>query len=267
MSLNDCNAKPISFGIDSLKFVQNIIQPILYPKPQTLEKLIKDLELNSRTKLFFIGNKKHRQITCFYEIKSTQQTDKVLIFSHGNACDIYSMYSYLKSLANNLNVNVVCYDYPSYGLSKGELNEHTCYRSLHDVIWYWKNKTEKILLVGQSLGTGIVVDYISKNNWTQPVVLISPYKSIPKVITQVNLFELVIVNNRFDTWNKISKCTCPIKIFHGKSDKVIEVSHGIDLYEKLPNKLLNAHFFNNCAHNDILDKISWQDWSKLINML
>lgn len=267
MSSFDCSTNSISIGIDSLKFVQNIIQPILYPKPQTQEKLIKDLELNPRTKLYFIGNKKHGLITCFCEIKSNKLTDKVLIFSHGNGCDIYSMYSYLKSLADNLDVNVVCYDYPSYGLSKGELNEHTCYRSLHDVIWYYKNQTTKILLVGQSLGTGIVVDYISKNNWTQPVVLISPYKLIVKVITQINFIESLIVKNRFDTWNKISKCKCPIKIFHGKSDKVIEVSHGIDLYGKLPNKLLSAHFFSNCGHNDILNRISLENWTKLINML
>ena len=110
MSTIDCSSGAI--GIDSLNFVHNIIAKLLYPKPATPIQWIKDLELKPRTKLYFIGNKKYNIVTCFYEIKAPEPTDKLIIFSHGNACDIYSMHEYLSLLSTSLNVNVVCYDYP-----------------------------------------------------------------------------------------------------------------------------------------------------------
>jgi pimeloyl-ACP methyl ester carboxylesterase len=170
-------------------------------------------------------------------------------------------------LADNLGVCVVCWDYPEYGLSTGELDEFSCYNSIEDVVSHYKKMTNKILLCGQSLGTGIVVDWISKHVWTNPVVLISPYKSIPKVITGINLVESLICKNKFATYQKIGKTNCPIKIFHGRQDDLIGVSHPIELYELVPNKILQPHYIDNTGHNDILGKIDLNEFVKLLNMI
>lgn len=61
---------------------------------------------------------------------------------------------------------------------------------MEDIIAYYKTHTENILLVDQSLGICVVIDYISKNKWTKPVILISPYKSILKIITDYDWIKI-----------------------------------------------------------------------------
>ena len=126
-----------------------------------------------------------------------------------------------------------------------------------------------ILLVGQSLGTGIVVDYISKqqNKWSNPVILISPYKSIPKIITQYNLIEFLICKNKFCTYDKIIKTICPIKIFHGCIDNLIPISHSEELFELTPNKSIQPTWFDNTGHNDILNKIDMDEYIIILKLL
>jgi hypothetical protein len=216
-----------NFGIDSIYLINELIKNILYPKPNTQHIDIKKLNNYDKTNIFYITNQNLNIKICVCEIyphKHTKHTNKILIFSHGNGCDILTFYPYLKYLADNLEIIVVSYDYPTYGLSQGDLNEFSCYQSLTEIISYYSKNNKNILLVGQSLGTGIVIDYISKNYWTNPVILISPYKSIPKVITEFDFIENLICKNKFDSYNKISNAICPIKIYHGKSDNIIIVS-------------------------------------------
>lgn len=193
---------------------------------------------------------------------------KVLIFSHGNGCDIYGMRNYLKSLANNLGITVVCYDYTGYGLSEGRPCEEKCYNAIQAVIaFYRRSYLEKdIILVGQSLGTGIVTNYISTNNWLSPVILISPYKSIPRVICDTSCTESSFKHNTFSTVYKLNKIKCPVKIFHGKADEVIACSHGEYIFNHLPIKTLLPTYYEGIGHNDILRIIGLDDLRQIIRL-
>ena len=269
-NINNTYYSNSTFGLDYFDIINNLIKMILYPKPSTTKSQLKELvKKNSNTRIFTITNVKSNIKTCVCEIfpSSHIKTNKIIIFSHGNGCDIYTFYPYLLELSNSLNVMIVCWDYPQYGLSEGDLHEHTCYQGLSDVIRHYLKLTSKILLIGQSLGTGVVVDYISNNPWSNPVILISPYKSIPKVITQFDLIEFLICKNKFCSYDKITKTTCPIKIFHGHSDNLIPITHSIELYELTPNKSIKPTWFSNTGHNDILDKIDFNEYVQILNML
>jgi len=108
---------------------------------------------------------------------------------------------------------------------------------------------------------------VSKNVWSNPVILISPYKSIPRILIDINLFEYLICKNKFDSYNKIYNSTCPIKIFHGKSDHLINISHSLELFKLIPNKLFKPTLFDNTGHNDILEKISLNEYNDIIELL
>ena len=56
-------------------------------------------------------------------------------------------------------------------------------------------RESQITLIGQSLGTGIVVEYCKKTNWKNPIILLSPYKSIVRV--QYDPHWLDIIANSF----------------------------------------------------------------------
>lgn len=262
------------FGLDSFDFVNNIIKSILYPKPNSSHNQIRKLNKIPNIKLFYITNKISSIKTCVCEVypsyyQNQIKSNKIIIFSHGNGCDILTIIEYLKYLADKLGIIVVSYDYPQYGLSKGDLNEFSCYQSLSNVINHYYNfrYENKILLVGQSLGTGIVIDYISKNTWSNPVILISPYKSIPKVVLDYNFIECLISKNKFDSYTKILNTKCEIKIFHGKSDNIIKYEHSLTLYNLMPNKNLQPKFFDNIGHNDILDVITIDDYMDILNLI
>jgi predicted esterase len=252
-----------TYGLDYFDWINEWIKLILYPKPDTSKHQIKELNKKVRTRIFTITNKKLNIKICVCELQPKQKYDKVLIFSHGNGCDMYTFYDYLKLLVDNLNIMVVSYDYPTYGLSEGELNETTNTQALDDVISYYLKLTNKILLVGQSLGTGVVIDYVSKKKWTNPIILISPYKSIPKVITEFGLFEGLVSKHKYASYQKISNCICKIKIFHGKSDKLIDIYHSIELYNLAPNTFIPS-WFDNTGHNDILAKIDYNEYKKIL---
>lgn len=190
----------------------------------------------------------------------------ILIFSHGCGSNIYTKYKYMKYLSTQLNIITICYDYTGYGLSKGNPKEEHCYNSLDVIVNHVKIEMKfaekNILLMGHSLGTGIVVDFAFKNNWTSPIILLSPYKSIMKV-----KFDNPIVSpiDKFETYKKIKNISCPVKIFHGINDNTINILHGKSLYDKLQNKILEPIWMENTGHDDILWKLNIDDILYVIN--
>ena len=57
-----------------------------------------------------------RQIPAFYISRDASVT---ILFSHGNAEDLGMIYDWFVTLAQELNVNVLAYDYTGYGKSRG----------------------------------------------------------------------------------------------------------------------------------------------------
>lgn len=193
---------------------------------------------------------------------------KVILFSHGNASDVLAMYNYCEHLANTYGIDCVCYDYIGYGLStkEGVVNpyEDGCYESIQIMVDHLKGHYDKIYLMGQSLGTGICVDYASKNEWSTPIILISPYKSLVRVMMDSCMSSGL--DTSFNTYEKISNVTCPVKIIHGDADTLINISHGREIYDKINDKALDPIWVKNAGHNDILEYIKYHDLAPVFDM-
>lgn len=197
-----------------------------------------------------------------FNIHSLKNT-KFLIWSHGNASNILYMEPHFKYLSNALNIIVIGYDYQGYGYSEGSPTENGCYDDITAIVNYVKglNVNEKdIILVGRSLGTGVVIDYAYKNNWKSPIILISPYKTISKVVLDSSIVSLV---DKFLSERKIGKLECPVKIFHGTKDKIINISHGKTLYKKLKNHTFEPTWLD-ADHHDIIHRIQIKEYESVI---
>lgn len=206
-----------------------------------------------------------------------QESEKYIIWSHGNAATIYFLKSYFEHLSNKLQVNIVAYDYQGYGKSEGTCSEQNCYEDLESVINYLVNDNnvnkENIILIGRSLGTGVTMNYISNNEWNTPVMLISPYTSIMNVahdlVSSTNCFESSFLFSvkpidKFKSIDKIANTTCPIKIIHGDNDNIINISQGRKLWDNLPNKIIEPLWIENVGHNDILEVIPLSAFEELL---
>lgn len=202
------------------------------------------------------------------ELKYIKNRDKCIIFSHGNGCDIYTMYNHMKQMADLLETNIYIYDYPGYGLANNtSYSEKGCYDNLKKVIDYVRIKYEDtdITLIGHSLGTGVVMDYVSKYNWKTPIILISPYKSMGRILTDSSSCTALQSIDKFGTYYKLDTIECPVKIFHGSNDKLINISHAKDLYENLKNKSLKPTWLEGIGHNNILESIDSKEIIKVMD--
>jgi len=188
-----------------------------------------------------------------------QYTDnKLIIFSHGNTTINEYQQEYLSNLSEQLNIPVIGYDYQGYGNSGGFSCEQNCYEDHESVVKYFRllYPKSKIYLMARSLGTGVVIDYISKHEWNDPVILVSPYESILNIISSYSIIRWAFQNyDIFDSKSKIKNITCPIKIFHGNNDRLVDISHAKNLYGLLSNKKYKPCWMDGCEHKHILDKL------------
>src|SRR5207237_1298732 len=108
-----------------------------------------------------------------------------------------------------------------------DIHENLCYRSHEIVVDYVKNldvNDDNIYLIGQSLGTGIVVDYAHKTKWKSDITLISPYLSIPRIMINNDIVDTMVAKYQFNSLKKIKKIEAGINIIHGDKDDLIHYS-------------------------------------------
>jgi hypothetical protein len=195
------------------------------------------------------------KIFCAQHIHDTEAG--YVIWSGGNACDSESMHNYLATFSAIHKINVITYDYPGYGYSTGDASEYNCYLAHEHVVDYvmksLKVDSSRITLIGYSLGTGVVSDYISNSWWHTKVYLIAPYKSICKVVYDSWITWFV---DKFMTTSKIHKAVCPVQLVHGIHDAVILPYHSQDLHKLLskPLKIIEL----DADHLSIIDHhVTW----------
>lgn len=251
----------LSFSANSInsssKYIDESIEELIYYPPNTAPENF--TKLNTSKSILRVIKDKNGYAVPFVHIKPDKQIiDGCVVYSHGNAMDIYTAFSYASHISNLCGIDVVVYDYIGYGLSREtKPSETNCYNSIEAVVKYvgeslGYNKN-KIYLYGQSLGTGVTVDYVSKHDWTTPILLVSPYKTIANVACDSSLTKPI---DKFASVYKLDKVNCPVKIIHGTNDTVINVSHGRELYDKLKDKSLSPVWMKNIGHNDILYQIT-----------
>jgi len=126
-----------------------------------------------------------------YRLRAGRQTEgtRTLIYSHGNATDIGAMNFMQAVLAKGLQANVIMYDYSGYGASGGEPMEANTYRDIKNVYEFAKthmvrDKDEsKIVIYGQSVGSGPSCYLCAKKPNVGGLVLHSPFMSGMRVLT------------------------------------------------------------------------------------
>jgi len=201
----------------------------------------------------------HYTIPVLYVPGRKQPPDNVIIFSHGNAEDLGCVEGWLTELSLILDADIVGYDYPGYGLSKGKddslisPSEKGVYEAADAVYDYITTKRDppippnKIILFGRSLGTGPTVDLASRQPQIKGVILQSPLLSAVRVVMRT-LFTLPI--DVFANVDKIHKVKAPVLIIHGEADEVISVTHGKTLSGMIKNSY-PPFFIPRAGHNDI----------------
>jgi len=180
-----------------------------------------------------------------------------LLYSHANSEDLGMLYNKLEYMAQELNVNILAYDYTGYGYSKvnfpdSEPSEEACYADIEAVYSYLNNYLkvphQKIVLFGRSVGTGpscYLAEKLSSHGiHLGGVILHSPFLSIYRVVADCG-FSLTMCGDAFPNVDFVEGIdNCPVYIIHGTDDEIVPFYHGCALYDALA--------VGNCASNNAL---------------
>lgn len=178
----------------------------------------------------------------------------VMLYFHGNAGDL-QRWGEITTFFVEKKYDVLVMDYRGYGKSRGKRSMKKLYQDAN--LWYNYVKKQysehDISVYGRSLGTTFATYVASKNN-PKNLSLESPFYSVEKVAKSRFPFLPVskLLHYKFPTYKYINEVSCPITIFHGTDDKVIDYQQGKQLFETIKQDHKKLITIPNGGHNDLI---------------
>jgi len=187
---------------------------------------------------------------------------KTLVFFHGNAGNLFNRVHKLNEF-NKLDINILIISWRGFSGNSGKPTEKNLYQDAQKSIEWLNNKgikNEKIILYGESLGTGVAVELGQKNIFNS-IILESPFTSMVETakIYYPYLPVSLLLKDRYNSINKINKITKPVLIMHGMKDDIVPYVMSVELFNKA-NKPKYSFFPKDDNHmmdfnDELMDKI------------
>ncbi len=147
----------------------------------------------------------------------------VILYFHGNAGEL-SRWGIVVQKFVELNYDVLVMDYRTYGKSTGKLSQNALYSDAQLFYDYLlKSYTEaEIVVYGRSLGTTFAT-YVAAENHPKQLILEAPFYSLDEVASKRFPIYPVgwFLKFHFPTYQYLKDVSCPITIFHGTDDLVV----------------------------------------------
>ena len=194
-------------------------------------------KLNAEIKEIFIPSTEGITLkSWFYKNSNNKYT---VLFFHGNAGELGNRIYKLNEL-KNLNLNYLIISWRGFSGNKGSPTEQGLYNDAKNAVeWLEKNniKKNKIILYGESLGTGVAVE-IGQNQDFAGIILESPYTSIVDAakIYYPYLPVDLILKDKYLSLKKIKNINSPILLMHGGADIIIPIAMGKKLFNEIQSK-------------------------------
>lgn len=160
----------------------------------------------------------------------------VLLYFHGNGGGIDIRTGRIKPLLDQ-GYGVLLAEYRGYSGNPGQPTEKGLYADA-DAYFKWLTtqesiSEERIVLYGESLGSGVAT-YLAAKHWNiRGIILDAPYTSLPDIAqgTIMGIFPVkLIMLDRFSSIKRIQSVTSPLLILHGARDKVVPIRLGKKLF-------------------------------------
>ena len=158
----------------------------------------------------------------------------LLLYLHGNAGHIGHRGERVRPYLD-AGFGVLLPEYRGFGGNPGRPSEAGFYsdaRAALDFLAEQGIAAERIVLYGESLGTGVAVQMAVERDCAA-LVLEAPYTSVAAVAqSRYWMFPVrALVLDRFDSLSKIARVRCPVFIMHGERDRIIPIRYGRALFQ------------------------------------
>lgn len=200
-------------------------------------------------------------------IPAEQADAPTLLYLHGNFRNVSYNVEHAMRL-HRLGVNVLLVDYRGYGQSGGGMpSESKVYEDAESAWNYVSSKgipPKRIIIYGHSLGGAIAIDLASRHPEAAGLITESTFSSM-QAMGELNYGFLPIgflLNQRFDSIQKIGQIKIPVLLLHGTWDKKIPYGMAQQLYERAPQpktlKLIEGGEHSNSSG------IAWVEYSTAV---
>ncbi|HPD82882.1 MAG: alpha/beta hydrolase [Alphaproteobacteria bacterium] len=187
-------------------------------------------------------------------MRHPEDIKETIIFFHGNASSVDSAIYKIAPYAAQ-GYGFLLAGYRGYSGNRGKPSEQGLYNDARAWIKRLKNfgiSEDKIILYGESLGTGIAVQMATEFPNVRAVILESPYTNLPDVAAKSYPFVPVrlLMKDKFDSLSKIGNMDAPLLILQGMDDKTIPPALGKNLFAsaKEPKEIIQLEGY---GHNDM----------------
>ncbi len=163
-------------------------------------------------------------------------SDKVIVYFHGNGGHVYIRVPHLIKLSEMANVFLP--SYRGYGKSEGKPSEAGVYQDAEAALKYVREqlgfKEANTYLYGRSLGAAVTIEVAQRQEYAG-LILITPFLSGKAMAKKVWLGWYPGLGRPFDSVRKVQNIKAPALFVHGTRDKVVPFKQGRALYETYPS--------------------------------
>lgn len=199
----------------------------------------------------------------------SKESDKLIVYFHGNAGNIYHRIPGLLQL-HNIGVNVIGVSYRGYGKSDGEPSEDGVYLDGEAVLLYAVEQLgfskKNIIIIGRSIGTAVAIN-TAQNTKLGALILVTPFTS-GKEHAEYSGLGLIssLAGDSFDNIEKIINIDAPLLVIHGTNDQVIPYSMGRKVFDKADVKK-SFVTIKGGGHNNLHDVYAQQYWLSILKFV
>ncbi|MGV3619763.1 MAG: alpha/beta hydrolase [Archangium sp.] len=176
----------------------------------------------------------------------------VVVHFHGNGEQV-GWLGFIAQEYEERGVSFVAVEYPGYPGTNGIATEEGIMNAAQVALKQLAIPRERLILEGQSVGTGVAVAMAAKG-WGSKLILLSPYTALPDVGARVFSWLPVklLMRDRFDSLSRAGDVKVPTLIVHGRNDDVVP----FELGEQLSKSIAGVQFIavDDAGHNDLWDK-------------
>ena len=194
----------------------------------------------------------------------------VILFLHGNAGSHYQRIPIYQALARD-GAAVLGVGYPGYGGNAGTPSETALFQTAQENYdWLIQRgiKPNQIVMVGESLGSGVAAHLASQND-AAGLILVSAHSGMDELAQrQFPIFPARwLMKDRYRTIDCIGHIDMPLIWIHGTRDELIPFAMGRQLFDAAKDSKA-AYPIEKAGHNDLwqkgIDKIIRENSIRLV---
>mmetsp|Transcript_104659 Transcript_104659/g.293308 ORF Transcript_104659/g.293308 Transcript_104659/m.293308 type:complete len:268 (+) Transcript_104659:92-895(+) len=229
------------------------VQTLAFPVP---DKDRSAAVLQERPDLIDLYTAKQDRILAVHIRRGAAGTDRVVLYSHGNAEDLGQRLAYLDQLSRVCAADVLAYEYCGYGTSEGVASEENCLLAIDAAYSYLlKHFTpNRIVAFGRSIGSGPTIDLAMRHPEIRGVVLQSPMESCGRAVLGKLASWLGYHIDIFRNYEKIGDVACPVLVMHGMVDEIVPWESGVAIHDAC-QKPVEPLWVEDRGHNDMPNDI------------